>query len=216
MLNQLQRGDEPALRPCRRSGFLRRPLVDLNLAQGAPSVAASGVPFAALPHGDRGRPGAAAPAGDGAGCTGVIKAWRPRSQRSASGLGCHSPRPLQRSLRWPLAPRSRSAGSGAAPGGGAPGPQPDAQPPPSQRWRCSIRFLFGWISGSRAPDDPGSSAPLLQHLCPFMESVAALSGGDHQQLLDHESLPGGPQTGVLQSRTSADQLLTPSIRSSIS
>jgi len=25
MLNQLQRGDEPALRPCRRSGFLRRP-----------------------------------------------------------------------------------------------------------------------------------------------------------------------------------------------
>jgi hypothetical protein len=37
-----------------------------------------------------------------------------------------------------------------------------------------------------------------------------------EQLLDHESLPGGPQTGVLQSRTSADQLLTPSIRSSIS
>ena len=27
-----------------------------------------------------------------------------------------------------------------------------------------------------------------------MESVAELSGGDHQQLLDHESLPGGPQT----------------------
>ena len=25
MLNQLQRGDEPALLPCRRSGFLRRP-----------------------------------------------------------------------------------------------------------------------------------------------------------------------------------------------
>ena len=25
MLNQLQRGDEPALRLCRRSGFLRRP-----------------------------------------------------------------------------------------------------------------------------------------------------------------------------------------------
>jgi hypothetical protein len=25
MLNQLQRGDEPALQPCRRSGFLRRP-----------------------------------------------------------------------------------------------------------------------------------------------------------------------------------------------
>ena len=24
MLNQLQRGDEPALQPCRRSGFLRR------------------------------------------------------------------------------------------------------------------------------------------------------------------------------------------------
>ena len=27
MLNQLQRGDEPALQPCRRSGFLRRPYV---------------------------------------------------------------------------------------------------------------------------------------------------------------------------------------------
>ena len=27
MLNQLQRGDEPALLPCRRSGFLRRPYV---------------------------------------------------------------------------------------------------------------------------------------------------------------------------------------------
>jgi hypothetical protein len=27
MLNQLQRGDEPALLPCRRSGFLRRPEV---------------------------------------------------------------------------------------------------------------------------------------------------------------------------------------------
>ena len=27
MLNQLQRGDEPALLPCRRSGFLRRPCV---------------------------------------------------------------------------------------------------------------------------------------------------------------------------------------------
>jgi hypothetical protein len=25
MLSQLQRGDEPALLPCRRSGFLRRP-----------------------------------------------------------------------------------------------------------------------------------------------------------------------------------------------
>jgi uncharacterized protein (DUF2384 family) len=58
--------------------------------------------------------------------------------------------------------------------------------------------------------------PLLHHLCPYMESVAELSGGDHQQLLDHESLPGGPHTGVLQSRTAADQLLTPSIRSSIS
>jgi|LakMenE18May11ns_1017448.scaffolds.fasta_scaffold8980696_2 hypothetical protein len=29
MLNQLQRGDEPALLPCRRSGFLRRPEVDM-------------------------------------------------------------------------------------------------------------------------------------------------------------------------------------------
>ena len=29
MLNQLQRGDEPALLPCRRSGFLRRPYVDM-------------------------------------------------------------------------------------------------------------------------------------------------------------------------------------------
>ena len=29
MLNQLQRGDEPALRPCRRSGFLRRPKINL-------------------------------------------------------------------------------------------------------------------------------------------------------------------------------------------
>jgi len=27
MLSQLQRGDEPALLPCRRSGFLRRPYV---------------------------------------------------------------------------------------------------------------------------------------------------------------------------------------------
>jgi len=27
MLNQLQRSDEPALLPCRRSGFLRRPYV---------------------------------------------------------------------------------------------------------------------------------------------------------------------------------------------
>jgi hypothetical protein len=30
MLNQLQRGDEPALLPCRRSGFLRRPSVDIS------------------------------------------------------------------------------------------------------------------------------------------------------------------------------------------
>jgi len=30
MLNQLQRGDEPALLPCRRSGFLRRPEIVLN------------------------------------------------------------------------------------------------------------------------------------------------------------------------------------------
>jgi hypothetical protein len=29
MLNQLQRGDEPALLPCRRSGFLRRPYLGL-------------------------------------------------------------------------------------------------------------------------------------------------------------------------------------------
>jgi hypothetical protein len=29
MLNQLQRGDEPALLPCRRSGFLRRPYMAL-------------------------------------------------------------------------------------------------------------------------------------------------------------------------------------------
>jgi hypothetical protein len=28
MLSQLQRGDEPALLPCRRSGFLRRPYID--------------------------------------------------------------------------------------------------------------------------------------------------------------------------------------------
>jgi Uma2 family endonuclease len=27
MLNQLQRGDEPALPPCRRSGFLRSPYI---------------------------------------------------------------------------------------------------------------------------------------------------------------------------------------------
>jgi hypothetical protein len=39
-----------------------------------------------------------------------------------------------------------------------------------------------------------------------MESVAALSGGDHQQLLDHESLPGGPQTGVLQQGVLAGNL----------
>jgi hypothetical protein len=31
MLNQLQRGDEPALRPCRRSGFLRRPHLGATL-----------------------------------------------------------------------------------------------------------------------------------------------------------------------------------------
>jgi hypothetical protein len=31
MLNQLQRGDEPALLPCRRSGFLRRPQVEAPL-----------------------------------------------------------------------------------------------------------------------------------------------------------------------------------------
>ena len=30
MLNQLQRGDEPALLPCRRSGFLRRPYIGLE------------------------------------------------------------------------------------------------------------------------------------------------------------------------------------------
>lgn len=29
MINQLQRGDEPALLPCRRSGFLRRPYIQL-------------------------------------------------------------------------------------------------------------------------------------------------------------------------------------------
>jgi hypothetical protein len=32
MLNQLQRGDEPALPPCRRSGFLRRPQVGRVIA----------------------------------------------------------------------------------------------------------------------------------------------------------------------------------------
>jgi hypothetical protein len=36
MLNQLQRGDEPALQPCRRSGFLRRPqLTELQEHTGA-------------------------------------------------------------------------------------------------------------------------------------------------------------------------------------
>ena len=29
--------------------------------------------------------------------------------------------------------------------------------------RCSIRFPFAWISGSRVPDDPGSSTPLFKH-----------------------------------------------------
>ena len=31
MLNQLQRGDEPALLPCRRSGFLRRPQIGVQI-----------------------------------------------------------------------------------------------------------------------------------------------------------------------------------------
>jgi hypothetical protein len=39
MLNQLQRGDEPALLPCRRSGFLRRPyVVDTGHHQHLPAV----------------------------------------------------------------------------------------------------------------------------------------------------------------------------------
>jgi hypothetical protein len=39
MLNQLQRGDEPALQPCRRSGFLRRPyLCALAQALSAPEL----------------------------------------------------------------------------------------------------------------------------------------------------------------------------------
>jgi hypothetical protein len=37
MLNQLQRGDEPALLPCRRSGFLRRPFVSLKGVGGRSS-----------------------------------------------------------------------------------------------------------------------------------------------------------------------------------
>jgi hypothetical protein len=45
-----------------------------------------------------------------------------------------------RSLRWPLASRSRSVGSGSALGGGAPGPQPDAQPPPSRNYHGKVRI----------------------------------------------------------------------------
>ena len=33
MLNQLQRGDEPALLPCRRSGFLRKPYLAWEIEQ---------------------------------------------------------------------------------------------------------------------------------------------------------------------------------------
>ena len=36
MLNQLQRGDEPALLPCRRSGFLRRPCLSTLKAWKVP------------------------------------------------------------------------------------------------------------------------------------------------------------------------------------
>jgi len=38
MLNQLQRGDEPALLPCRRSGFLRRPYSDLIVLMAEVSI----------------------------------------------------------------------------------------------------------------------------------------------------------------------------------
>jgi hypothetical protein len=34
MLNQLQQGDEPALLPCRRSGFLRRPRLSRRECNG--------------------------------------------------------------------------------------------------------------------------------------------------------------------------------------
>ena len=39
MLNQLQRGDEPALQPCRRSGFLRWPELDRLRLQQEPRAA---------------------------------------------------------------------------------------------------------------------------------------------------------------------------------
>ncbi len=40
MLNQLQRGDEPALLPCRRSGFLRRPYLKSFYMNGALDIRA--------------------------------------------------------------------------------------------------------------------------------------------------------------------------------
>jgi len=43
MLNQLQRGDEPALLPCRRSGFLRRPYLGGEAAR--PVAVAVAEPF---------------------------------------------------------------------------------------------------------------------------------------------------------------------------
>ena len=50
MLNQLQLGDEPALLPCRRSGFLRRPQIDqLFDAAAEPSLGwAAGSPYPQL------------------------------------------------------------------------------------------------------------------------------------------------------------------------
>lgn len=80
----------------------------------------------------------------GALCRRSLRSWRRppwaalESARPASGLpGAHSP-------GWDAIPHSRSI-------------------PPSPRWRCTIRFPFGWISGSRVPDDPGFSTPWLQH-----------------------------------------------------
>jgi len=44
MLNQLQRGDEPALLPCRRSGFLRRPYLGAEAAAQRQRVGVWAVP----------------------------------------------------------------------------------------------------------------------------------------------------------------------------
>jgi RES domain-containing protein len=77
-------GDQPGLRGVRAS------IQHRGLAQGAPAAAASGEPTAALPHGDRRGPGAAAAAGPGAGRTGVsdglLRAWRLSNARYAGDL----------------------------------------------------------------------------------------------------------------------------------